>query len=53
MGGGGEKHLSILNKVHNISSLLSFAATAHGVLHHRLLKQECVHMRGGEGDTPA
>lgn len=50
-GGGkwgvGDKHLSILNKVHNISSLLSFAVTAHGVLHHRLLKRECVCVRGG------
>lgn len=50
-GGGrwgmGEKHLSILNKLHNISSLLSFAATAYGVLHHRLLKRECVCIRGG------
>lgn len=50
-GGGrwrvGEKHLGILNKVYNICSLLSFAATAHGVLHHRLLKWECVCMRGG------
>lgn len=50
-GGGkwgvGEKHFSILNKVHNISSLLTFAATAHGVLHHRLLKRERVCMRGG------
>lgn len=46
-GGLGKKHLSILNKVHNISSLPSFAATAHGVLHHRLLKRECVRLRGG------
>lgn len=50
--GGGkwgveEKHISMLNKVHKVSSLLSFAATAHGVLHHRLFKQECVCMRGG------
>lgn len=43
----GEKHLSILNKLHDISSLLSFAATAYGVLHHRLLKRECVCIRGG------
>lgn len=33
--------------MHNISSLLSFAATARGVLHHRLLKRECVRVRGG------
>lgn len=46
-GGLGEKHVSMLTKVHNISSLLSFAATAHGVLHHRLLKRECVCVRGG------